>query len=100
MQMTGEEIRRLYKSAKNKKKQITILADLNRCSAGRILEIVHVQKDAAGKEAGHKSAEWEPEPQQKALMARPDELDIQIKALENEYRRTARELMEMKTQSQ
>lgn len=95
MQYTDGEIRRLYKSAKNRKKQVSILADLNRCSTGRILEIVRVQKDAEGAEAGHGSAEWEPAPGQKALMDRLDELDSQIKVLEDEYRNTVAQLMEI-----
>lgn len=92
MQYTDQEIRRLYKSAKNKKKQIAILAELNRCSTGRILEIVHGQKDSADAGTGLGFAGWEPAPEQKALMDRLDGLDAQIKALENEYRRTAAEL--------
>lgn len=92
MQYTDDEIRRLYKSAKNRKKQVSILADLNRCSTGRILEIIRAQKEAEEAEAGHGSAEWEPAPGQKALMDRLDELDSQIKVLEDEYRRTAAEL--------
>lgn len=40
--MTDGEIRQVYRSARNRKKQISILAQLNCCSTGRILEIVHV----------------------------------------------------------
>ena len=40
MIMTEFEIKRAYREAKNRKKQIRILADLNGCSAGRIKNIV------------------------------------------------------------
>lgn len=41
MQMTEGEIRQAYKSAKDKKRQISILAERNGCSTGEILGIVH-----------------------------------------------------------
>ena len=45
MQMTDEEIRRNYASAKNKKTQLGILADLNCCEKDEIKRIVeHVPK--------------------------------------------------------
>lgn len=40
MQMTESEIVRNYREAKNKREQITILADLNRCEKEEIVEIL------------------------------------------------------------
>jgi len=82
------EIRRQYKYAKDRKKCIAILADLNDCSTGEILEIVHTKMD--DHEERPKPAGWHPTLEQKALM---DRLDAMIKPLEDEYRRTAAELM-------
>ena len=85
------EIRRQYKYAKDRKKCVDILADLNYCSTGEILNIVHTKMD--DHEERPKPAGWHPTLEQKALMDRLDELDAMIKPLEDEYRRTAAELM-------
>ena len=42
-----------------------------------------------------KPAEWRPTSEQKALMDRLDELNSMIKPLEDEYKRTAAELMKI-----
>lgn len=42
--MTEREIRQAYKAAKDKKRQISILAERNGCSTGGILKIVHSDK--------------------------------------------------------
>lgn len=47
MQMTNEEIIKSYKEAKDKKKQIKILADLNTCDANVIKEILVEAGEAA-----------------------------------------------------
>ena len=47
MQMTNEEIIKSYKEAKDKKKQIKILADLNTCDANIIKEILIEAGEAA-----------------------------------------------------
>ncbi len=91
--MTDGEIRQVYRSARNRKKQISILAQLNCCSTGRILEIVHSKADIREEEADQRTVECGSiSPEQKALIDRMDELDSQIKILENEYRRTVTEL--------
>lgn len=97
MQMTEVEIRRVYKSARNKKKQISILAELNGCSTGKILGIVHVgmpiqAETGAGAEPSTESEE------KRNLMQRLDELDAMIKPLEDEYRRTAEMLKKIEGQ--
>ena len=61
MQMTNEEIIKSYKEAKDKKKQIKILADLNTCDANIIKEILieaapRVYKRAAKKPEEKKTA--------------------------------------------
>ena len=91
--MTEGEIRRIYKSARNKKKQIPILAQLNCCSTGDILKIVHSGEARREKREMLDSTEWNPTPEQKALIEKLDEIDAKIKTLEDEYRRTAAELM-------
>lgn len=95
MLMDAGEIRRQYKCARNKKKCISILAELNGCSTGRIIEIVHKDRE---KEPGQDPAAWNPSPEQKVLMDRLDELDAMIRPLEDEYRRTAEALMKIKPQ--
>jgi hypothetical protein len=97
--MTEGEIRRVYKAARNKKKQIPILAQLNCCSTGRILEIVHSKADILEEEADQRTVECDSvSPEQKALIDRLDELNAMIKPLEDEYRRTAKALMKIKPQ--
>lgn len=96
MQMTEGEIRRVYKSAKNKRNQISILAQLNCCSTGRILEIIHSKADIQEEEADKHTIECSnASPEQKALIDRLDELDAMIKPLEDEYRRIAERLKKM-----
>lgn len=95
MLYTSEEIRRKYRLAKDKKKQISILAELNQCSTGTILEIVH---SGRGKQENedidiHYSTEWQPSKEQKVLIDKLDELDVIIKPLEDEYKRIAVELI-------
>lgn len=96
MLMSAREIRIQYKYANDKNKCISILAELNACSTEKILEIVHTPRDR--QEERPEPAEWHPTLEQKALMDRLDELDAMIKPLEDEYRRTAEALMNIKTQ--
>lgn len=76
MQMTKREIRRSYRSAKNKKLQRHILADLNGCSVEEIDEII------SGEQA-------------EKLYNHLDFLDRKIRGLEKEYARTARKIAEL-----
>lgn len=64
---------------------------MNDCSTGEILEILHTERENQAEQPKH--AEWSPTSEQKALMDRLDELDAMIKPLEDEYKRTATELM-------
>ena len=86
-------IQRQYKYAKNKRKCVAILADLNDCSTEKILGIVNNQRE--NQDERTKPAEWRPTSEQKALMDRLDELNSMIKPLEDEYKRTAAELMKI-----
>lgn len=99
MQMTDGEIRRMYKSAKNKKKQIEILAQLNCCDTGKILQIVHNNRDAKEKLEKHDSAYCITIHKANALMDRLDELNAMIKPLEDEYRGAVKALMQITDQS-
>ena len=76
MQMTKKEIRRSYRSAKNKKLQRHILADLNGCSVEEIDEIISGE-------------------QSEKLYNHLDLLDRKIRGLEKEYARTARKIAEL-----
>ena len=78
MQMTNSEIRRNYAEARNKSKQVGILADLNECSRDEIEEILGIAKPV------HTSDNV---PILSVLFAQLDKVDEQIKALEEEYRR-------------
>lgn len=85
MQMSDEEIRRNYGSAKHKNRQIGILADLNACSVEEIKRILGIDKEI------EKTLETElQEPTKSELLAllfsKLDEIDAQIKLLEKEYR--------------
>ena len=46
MYFTPSEIRKMYREAKNKRKQIEILADLNDCSVDEIKKILEEKKEA------------------------------------------------------
>lgn len=94
MQMSVNEIKRSYDEAKNKKRQIDILADLNCCSREEIEKIVKVESNRIAK----MPVEEQFKPMKEnisldevnsKLYARLDELDKQIKTLEDEYRKTA-----------
>lgn len=93
MQMSVAEIKRVYSQAKHKKKQVSILADLNGCSLKDILNIVHTKEDNLISDETLKE-EWAPTPEQKALIDRLEELDGEIRKLEIEYEKVARKLCE------
>lgn len=90
MQMSVEEIKRNYNEAKNKNRQIGILADLNCCSKEEIEKIVAVQNSIEHKVEKTSVSLVEKELSvndvRNQLYARMDELDLQIKTLEKEYR--------------
>ena len=50
MEMTDEEIRRSYRLAKNKEKQIIILSQLNLCSKNKIRKILGLKTISTRKE--------------------------------------------------
>lgn len=93
MQMSVAEIKRVYSQAKHKKKQVSILADLNGCSLKEILDIVHAKENIPISEETPKE-EWVPDPEQKVLIDRLEELDEEIRKLEIEYEKVARKLCE------
>ena len=79
--MTEEEICRFYKSAKDKKTQITILSQLSGYPKEKVIAIL--------KKNGLKiREEWE-----RWLKKRLDNIDGKIKELEREYEEIAREIM-------
>ncbi len=90
MQMSVTEIKKNYNEAKNKKRQIGILADLNCCSKEEIEKIVAVQNSIEQKLEKTYGSPVEKELSvndvRNQLYARMDELDLQIKTLEKEYR--------------
>lgn len=93
MEMSPEEIRRNYNSAKNKRQQIGILADLNCCKRSEIEEIVMVKQDPVievEKQAEKTGDRQEPGISEVVdiLYVRLDDLEEQIKILEVEYRNT------------
>jgi len=91
MEMGIEEIKRQYKYAKDRKKCISILAELNCCSKDDIKAIIGLaekKNDASDNQKVKLSAN-----EIKSLYNRLDELDAAIKLLEDEYKRTAAELM-------
>lgn len=90
MQMSVREIKRSYEEAKNKKRQIGILADLNCCSKEEIEKIISVENSIEQKKEKTSVSPVEKELSvndvRNQLYARMDELDLQIKTLEKEYR--------------
>lgn len=90
MEMSAGEIRRHYKYAKDRKKCIYILAELNCCSTDRIKEILFVSETQRMQNVkvsvDHRIKLNSNEI--KSLYKRLDELDAEIKPLEDEYKRT------------
>lgn len=90
MEMSTAEIKRSYEQAKNKKQQICILADLNCCRTEEIEKILAVeQRRNATVEEKAKISNREPKLSEikKGLFDRLDELESQIKMLEEEYQK-------------
>lgn len=88
MVMSREEILRDYKSAKNRRRQVQILADLNCCSRAEIERILGLEKpDGAAPAAGIETEERSPF--EAWLHGRLDSMDAEIKALEEKYRKYA-----------
>lgn len=89
MVMSREEILRDYKSAKNRRRQVQILAELNCCSRQEIERILGLEKpdDAAVPAAGTETEEMHPF--EAWLHGRLDSLDAEIRALEERYRKYA-----------
>ena len=100
MTMTNEEICREYRQAKRPKRQIGILADLNEVprrdivkilmAAGEIKEAPKTAKilmpEPILTEEKPEQKNKIPDPVCKALFLRLDELEAQIRELENEYK--------------
>lgn len=92
MEMGTGEIKRQYKYAKNRKKCIAILAELNCCSADEIKAILGL-RDASGRKAVQSGRTRLSTEEINSLCEKLDELDAQIKPLENEYKRTVQMLL-------
>lgn len=92
MQMSVGEIKRSYDEAKYKQRQIGILAELNGCTKEEIVKIIDAENRRKGKN-GETSETPQEEPKlsqiKEMLYARLDELEKDIKALEEEYRKVS-----------
>lgn len=93
MEMTNGEIIRMYRHARDKGAQIKILAELNRTSGIKIIEIlskegeeVRIPLPSRGKK---RTGELPEKEYCAALMKRMEELDAKIAHLEMEYREVA-----------
>lgn len=89
MEMGIGEIRRQYKYAKNKKKCISILAELNCCSKDDIKAILGLTENKNVKVANKVKLN---DNDVKSLYERLDELNAMIKTLEDEYEQTVKML--------
>lgn len=85
MEMTHDEIRRNYREAKNKTKQVGILAELNNCSRKEIEEILGLLKNPI-EPCKTENPEFTRGEIMDMLFGKIDALDRQIKRLEEEYR--------------
>ena len=83
MQMTVGEIKRSYDHAKDKNRQVRILADLNCCTEDQILTILDVETNR-NREPEQKSSGADVAVQ--VLYGILDELESEIRNLEEEYR--------------
>lgn len=86
---SDDEIRMMYREAKNKTEQIGILADLNLCGKDEIRQVLGLKKPGRGKseEAPEPSRKELPEAIQRLVKARLKDLDIAILKLEEEVRK-------------
>lgn len=89
MEMEIGEIRRQYKYAKDRKKCISILAELNCCSKDEIKTILGLNGEHRTKSRTKKEQRILLNTEEiNSLYARLDELNVLIKPLEDEYKRT------------
>lgn len=92
MEMSVGEIKRSYDQAKNKRRQIDILAELNDCDRSEIEKIISVESRREKHDLVHTVTEKSSENEMclddviNTLFARMDELEKKIKPLEEEYR--------------
>lgn len=82
MQMSESEIRRNYKEAKNKKQQISILADLNCCSKEDIENVLGI-----GNEDKEPPGDMSRGQIMDLLFGRLDSIEQEIQRLEAEYKK-------------
>lgn len=88
MQMSVGEIKRSYDQAKNKKHQIDVLADLNCCSREDIEKILAVESSRIPKEEAVTCTDsLNLDGVFDILYCRLDELEGEIKLLEEEYQK-------------
>ena len=92
MEMSVGEIKRSYDQAKNKRRQIDILAELNDCDRYEIEKIISVESMRVQHEPVKVVVEKPSEKEMglddvmNTLFSRLDELEKKIKPLEEEYR--------------
>lgn len=84
MQMTAGEIKRSYDQAKDKERQIGILADLNCCTREAIAVILDVESRKKPRASEQKITGIDAAEQ--ALYAVLDDLESEIRNLEEEYK--------------
>lgn len=87
MIMSPGEIRMQYKHAKDRKKCVSILAELNECDKSKIMDIISAG-DGSGGAGGYGNEE---------LLKELDDIDRQIKILEEKYRETVALLLKDRT---
>ena len=95
---SDDEIRMMYREAKNKTEQIGILADLNLCGKDEIRQVLGLKKPGRGKseEVQETARKMElPEAIRRLVKARLHELDAEILKLEEEVRKLVDERDEL-----
>lgn len=86
MQMTVGEIKRSYDQARNKTRQIGILADLNNCDREKIEKILGVESKRRQKNE-EPIKEYSLSETMDMLYLHLEDIEEQIKSLEEEYRK-------------
>ncbi len=90
MQMSVGEIKRSYDEAKHKQRQIGILAELNNCTKEDIIKIINIENksnNTVPESVKVVSEELTLSQINNMLYARLDEIEGDIKKLEEEYRK-------------